>query len=354
MPEILRSNVLNQAAYAIFAAALFGAATPFAKILLSEVPPVLLAGLLYLGAGLSLMLVYLIRDRSRDSEPPLARSDAPWLAGAVLCGGIVAPALLMLGLSRIDASEASLLLNLEGVFTALLAWVAFREHFSVRTIAGMGLIVAGGVILSWPEAGLMFPFGSVAVAAACLFWGIDNNLTQKVSAGNPVFIAAIKGIVAGCVNLSIGMAFGATFPSFPILVGAVAVGCLGYGVSLVLFVLSLRHIGTARTGAYFSVAPFVGAAAAIPLLHEPVRIHFVVVAILMAAGLWLYLTEKHFHDHSHERIAHSHSHGHGTHHDHEHDSRADKDSPSHTHWHVHEPVTHEHRHYPDIHHRHDH
>jgi len=345
---------LNKAVYAILAAALFGAATPFAKVLLSEVQPVLLAGLLYLGAGLSLMLVYLIQDRSRDSEPPLATTDVPWLAGAVLCGGILAPVLLMLGLSRIEASAASLLLNLEGVFTALLAWIAFREHFSVRTIAGMGLIVAGGVILSWSETGFEFPFGSVAVAAACLFWGIDNNLTQKVSAGNPVFIAAIKGIVAGCVNLSIGMYLGAAFPSLPVLVGSIAVGCLGYGVSLVLFVLSLRHIGTARTGAYFSVAPFVGAAVAIALLHEPIGTNFVVVAILMGAGIWLYLTEKHFHDHSHERIAHSHSHGHGPHHNHEHDSYADKDSPLHTHRHVHEPVTHEHHHYPDIHHRHDH
>jgi len=345
---------LNRAVYAILAAVLFGAATPFAKILLSEVTPVLLAGLLYLGAGLSLTLIYLVRDRSRDSEPPLTFSDVPWLSGAVLCGGILAPVLLMLGLSMIEASAASLLLNLEGVFTALLAWLAFREHFSARTIAGMSLIVAGGIILSWPESGIELPLGSLAVAAACLGWGIDNNFTQKVSAGNPVFIAAVKGVVAGCVNLSIGMYLGGALPSVSVLAGAIAVGCLGYGVSLVLFVLSLRHIGTARTGAYFSVAPFAGAAVAIALLHEPVGLNFVVVAILMGIGIWLYLTEKHFHDHSHERMAHSHSHGHGFHHIHEHDTETDKDSSRHTHRHVHEPVTHDHHHYPDIHHRHDH
>ncbi len=345
---------MNRAIYAIIAAVLFGVATPFAKVLLSEVQPVFLAGLLYLGSGLSLMLVYLVRDRAQHEGPPLILSDAPWLTGAVVCGGILGPVLLMVGLSRIDASAASLLLNLEGVFTALLAWVAFREHFSPRTIVGMILIVAGGAILSWPEGGFALPLGSVAIAGACLFWGIDNNLTQKVSAGNPVFIAAVKGIVAGSVNVSIGLSLGASIPSLPALAGSMAVGCLGYGVSLVLFVISLRHIGTARTGAYFSVAPFVGAAVAILFLKETVGASFALVAILMGIGIWLHLTEKHFHIHTHERIVHSHSHEHGVHHDHEHEFEVDDDSTGHTHQHVHEPVSHEHHHYPDIHHRHDH
>jgi drug/metabolite transporter (DMT)-like permease len=218
----------------------------------------------------------------------------------------------------------------------------------------MCLIVAGGAILSWPEAGFEVPVGSVAIVGACLCWGIDNNLTQKVSAGNPVFIAAAKGIVAGSVNVSIGISLGASIPSFPALAGSMAVGCLGYGVSLVLFVISLRHIGTARTGAYFSVAPFVGAAVAIVLLNEPVGANFGIVAVLMGAGIWLHLTEKHFHIHTHDMIVHSHSHEHGTHHDHEHEFEVDDDSSGHTHQHVHEPVSHEHHHYPDIHHRHDH
>jgi drug/metabolite transporter (DMT)-like permease len=343
---------LNRSIHAILAAVLFGAATPFAKVLLSEVQPIFLAGLLYLGSGLSLMLVYLLWDRSHSTEAPLVPSDAPWLAGAVLCGGILAPALLMIGLSKLNASVASLLLNLEGVFTALLAWFAFREHFSVRTMVGMSLIVAGSVILSWPEEGLALPFGSVAIVGACLCWGIDNNLTQKVSAGNPVFIAAIKGIVAGFVNLGIGVSLDAVFPSFSILAGAIAVGCLGYGVSLVLFVLSLRHLGTARTGAYFSVAPFVGAVLSIMVLHEPFGAIFLVVAILMGAGMWLHLTEKHFHGHVHGLVTHCHSHSHGPHHGHEHEGCVDDDS--HTHSHVHERLSHEHHHYPDIHHRHEH
>jgi len=218
----------------------------------------------------------------------------------------------------------------------------------------MFLIVAGGAVLSWPESGLALPFGSVAILGACLCWGIDNNLTQKVSAGNPVFIAAVKGIVAGSVNVSIGIFLGASIPSLPALTGALAVGCLGYGVSLVLFVVSLRHIGTARTGAYFSVAPFMGAAVAIPLLAEPFGTNLVVVAILMGTGVWLHLSEKHFHLHTHARIIHSHSHDHGTHHGHDHGVEVGADSPQHTHLHVHEPVSHEHHHYPDIHHRHDH
>jgi drug/metabolite transporter (DMT)-like permease len=173
-----------------------------------------------------------------------------WLAGAVLFGGILAPVFLMIGLSTITASAASLLLNFEGVFTALLAWIVFREYFSTRTVVGMTLIVAGGAVLSWPEAGPAVLIGSVTIVGACLCWGIDNNFTQKVSAGDPVFIASIKGIVAGAVNLSVGLWLGAVFPSFLVSLVSIAVGCMGYGVSLVLFVLSLRYIGTARTGAY--------------------------------------------------------------------------------------------------------
>jgi drug/metabolite transporter (DMT)-like permease len=344
---------LNKAIYAILAAALFGASVPFAKILLGEIQPLLLAGLLYLGSGLGLMVVHFARDRTRNAEASLARLDTYWLAGAVLCGGILAPALLMIGLSKLTASVASLLLNLEAVFTSLLAWIAFREHFSFRTIVGMSLIIAGGVILSWPEETLALPLGSVAVAAACLCWGIDNNLTQKVSAGNPVFIASIKGIVAGLVNLGLGILLGAVLPSFTVLAGSVTVGFLGYGLSLVLFVLSLRHIGTARTGAYFSVAPFVGAAISILVLHEPFGLNLVVVAILMGAGIGLHLTETHSHEHVHVLAPHRHIHSHDAHHCHEHEFLVDEDS-RHTHWHDHEPLPHSHHHYPGVHHRHGH
>lgn len=350
-----RSRVPVGVLYAVLAAALFGASTPFAKVLLGRLPPVLLAGLLYLGSGLGLSLVRWVRRRTRaNREAPLTRRDLPWLAGAVLCGGILGPVLLMVGLTQTPAAAASLLLNLEGVFTALLAWFLFHENFDRRIALGMGLIVAGGALLSWQgEAGLGLSAGSLAILAACLCWGIDNNLTQKVSAGDPLQVAAIKGAAAGTVNLVVALMLGARVPGAAVLGGALLLGFLGYGCSLALFVLALRYIGTARTGAYFSLAPFVGAGVSLGLLREPMGPYFVLAAALMGAGVWLHLTEKHEHTHTHEWLEHSHPHVHDEHHQHEHSPGTDLRTP-HTHPHVHRPLTHSHPHYPDIHHRHEH
>jgi len=338
--------------FAVLAAVLFGLSTPFAKMLLAHTPPVMIAGLLYIGSGLGLSALYFIR-RAKD-EPPLPRKDYPWLAGAVFFGGICAPVLLMVGLQLTTASTASLLLNMEGVFTALLAWFVFKENFDKRIALGMALIVAGGVVLSWHGAnGFRLPLGALAVVGACLCWGIDNNLTQKVSASNPYQTAAIKGAVAGTVNLTIALSLGAKLPPFPVIGAALLVGFVGYGLSLALFVMALRHIGTARTGAYFAMAPFVGAIVSLVLLHEPIGVLFLVAAAFMAGGVWLHLTEKHEHSHTHEHLEHSHSHVHDEHHRHEHAPGTDLTEP-HTHEHIHEPMTHSHAHYPDIHHRHTH
>ena len=336
---------------ALLAALLFGLSTPFAKLLLGHTAPVLLAGLLYLGSGIGLSLLYFTRRTAE--EAPLTRTDLPWLAGAVLFGGIVAPALLMLGLRHTPASAASLLLNLEGVFTSLLAWFVFKENFDRRIFLGMALIVAGGVVLSWQGGNLSLPLGSLAIAGACLCWGIDNNLTQKVSASNPYQAAAIKGAAAGTVNLVIAVSLGTRLPALLSVGGALLVGFLGYGLSLAFFVLALRHVGTARTGAYFSLAPFVGAVVSLLLLHEPVGPLFFIAAAFMAAGVWLHLTERHEHGHRHERMRHTHRHIHDEHHQHEHAPGGDP-RESHSHEHVHEPMTHAHTHYPDIHHRHGH
>jgi len=343
-------------AIALLAAGLFGASTPFAKLLLGEVPPVLLAGLFYFGSGVGLSLVRLVRRQSRVSalEAALPRAQWPWLAGAVLFGGVLGPVLLMLGLQRTAAATASLLLNLEGVFTALLAWFVFRENFDRRIALGMVAIVAGGLVLSWqPGAGLTISTGALLVAGACLCWGVDNNLTQKVSSSDPFQIAAIKGLVAGSVNLAIALALGAHLPDFKVLCEALVVGFFGYGLSLACFVLALRHIGTARTGAYFSLAPFVGAAVALPLLHESIGPFFVAAGVLMGVGVWLHLTERHEHQHAHELLEHAHRHVHDEHHQHEHAADSDPTEP-HTHLHVHDPLTHSHPHFPDIHHRHGH
>lgn len=341
-------------ASALAAAVLFGASTPLAKLLLGHVAAVALAGLLYLGAGVGLSGVWLWR-RMRDAQTGLIeRSDIPWLAAAIVFGGVLGPVLLMLGLARMPAANASLLLNLENVFTALVAWFAFREHHDRRIVSGMVLIALAGALLTGQDytrpASML---GPLAVVGACLCWAGDNNLTRRISAGDPVLIAAVKGVVAGSVNTALALLLNERFPTFPTDVAAGLVGFLGFGVSLVLFVTALRHIGTARTGAYFSAAPFVGAIIALVWLHESVGAVFWGAAGLMGAGLWLHLAERHVHAHGHEALAHSHRHVHDTHHQHAHDFPWCGDEP-HGHRHIHEPLVHSHPHYPDIHHRHGH
>ena len=341
-------------AYALTAAALFGASTPLAKILGSHVPPILLAGLLYMGSGLGLTLVRFIRDRSWRSAG-LKSSEWPWLIGAMVVGGVIGPVALMFGLTQTTGAAASLLLNLESVLTALLAWIAFKENADRRIVAGMMAIVAGGIVLSWPrevgQAGQWI--GPLAVAFACLCWAIDNNLTRKVSASDALFIAAAKGLLAGVVNCSLALMMGNRIPRLPLLGPTLIVGFLGYGVSLVLFVLALRGLGSARTGAYFSTAPFLGAVIALVFLGEPVSWPFCIAAGLMGIGVWIHLTESHAHDHQHDPLEHGHPHAHDAHHGHEHAFEWDGTEP-HSHVHTHAPIRHSHPHFPDIHHRHHH
>jgi len=344
--------------FALLAAISFGASTPFSKVLVGQIAPVTLAGLLYLGSGIGLTAWFVLRTVAAGSRTDktalLTGKDVPWLAGAILFGGIAGPVLLMAGLVLTPASSASLLLNMEGVLTSMLAWFVFKENFDRRIFLGMVLIVAGGLLLSWeqrPEFGV--PWGAIAIVAACLCWGIDNNLTRKVSASDAVQIAGIKGLVAGTVNLSIAAALGYSFPGPGSAAAAGLIGFLGYGLSLVLFVLALRHLGTARTGAYFSFAPFVGATISLLMLGEAPGAFFWIAGALMAAGIWLHLTESHMHEHTHEPLTHAHQHSHDAHHQHEHDFAWDGKEP-HSHPHHHAPLTHAHPHFPDIHHRHRH
>lgn len=347
-----RAGVPRGVALALGAAVLFGLSTPAAKRLLGNVDPVLLAGLLYGGSGLGLSLARLVRGGAGEAR--LTRRDVPWLAGAVAFGGVLAPVLLLVGLRATPASSASLLLNFEGVFTALLAWFVFQENFDRRIAAGMLSIVAGGVVLSWPAAGrAAWSSGALAVVGACLCWAVDNNLTQRVSGGDPVQVAAVKGAVSGAFNIAVALAIGAVWPPAALVGMSLLVGFVGYGVSLSLFVLALREVGTARTGAYFSVAPFVGAAASIALLGEPLHPGLVAAGLLMSAGVWLHVTERHHHEHRHAPLVHSHSHLHDDHHRHVH-AAGDLEGEPHTHEHVHEPLLHSHPHYPDLHHRHTH
>ena len=340
--------------FALLSAVLFGASTPLAKLLLWAVSPWMVAGLLYLGAGLGLACIHAFRAMLRlpATEAPLRRADLPWLGLVILSGGVAGPLLLMFGLSRTGAASASLLLNLEGLATMGIAWVAFRENVDRRLLLGAFAILAGAAILSW-QGRASLDLGAGLIAGACLCWGIDNNLTRKLSSADPVQIAMLKGLVAGTVNVALALGGGASFPPAGLVAAAGAVGFLGYGVSLALFVLALRHLGTARTGAYFSLAPFVGAALAVLILGEPVSAELLIAGVLMGGGLWLHLAESHEHDHIHDEMEHEHRHRHDEHHQHDHDADAPLGEP-HTHRHRHARLRHRHPHYPDLHHRHTH
>lgn len=349
----LQNSTKNTGVFAaISAAMLFGAGTPLAKVLLGDTNPWMLAALLYLGAGLGLFIYRLL---TRAPRVVLATAEIPWLLGSIVAGGIIGPVLLMFGLKYMPASGASLLLNAESIFTVLLAWFVFKENFDRRIALGMGAILLGAVVISWPnQSGNTSWWPTLAILGACLAWGMDNNLTRKVSLNDATWIAAVKGLSSGSVNLGLALLLGASYPALPDLAGAMLIGLLAYGISLAFFVHALGHLGTARTGAYFSIAPFFGATLAV-CMGAPLTLTLVIAGLLMAFGVWLHLTERHEHAHSHEAMMHDHLHTHDAHHQHEHEH----DFPvaagtRHRHLHGHAPLTHSHPHFPDFHHRHIH
>ena len=336
---------------ALLAALLFGAATPAAKLLLGRTDPWVLAGLLYLGAGIGLAMLRLFRRGG--SETPLRRADLPRLGLVIGFGGVLGPVLLMAGLARTDAASASLLLNLEALATMAIAWLVFGENVDRRLLLGAFAILAGAVVLSWNGSGhaLLSP-GALLIAAACLAWAIDNNLTQKLSNADPVQIAMLKGLVAGGVNLVLALGLrGAVLPHATLVLAAAAIGFLGYGLSLALFVVALRHLGAARTSAYFCVAPFAGAVIALALGQATLSVPLLAAGVLMAVGVWLHVAERHEHDHVHDPLTHTHRHRHDVHHQHAHPSGTPE---PHSHAHHHAALRHRHAHYPDQHHRHRH
>ena len=343
---------------AVLSAALFGISTPAAKALLGGINPAVLAGLLYCGAGMGVAIIRRTTHRvvagGGPADAPLGVRDWPWLAGSIIAGGIVGPVLLMVGLAKMDAAGASLLLTLEGVATALLAWFVFHENFDRRIALGMGFLVAGAIVLSWSGsptfAGLL---GPLAIIGACMAWGLDNNLTRKVSLADPLQIVELKGLIAGPVNLLLGLWAGGLIPAPMPLVVAGIVGFIGYGISLVLFILALRDLGSARTAAYFSTAPFLGAIGALVILREPITPQLLAAGVLMAVGVWLHLSEHHEHAHVHAPMEHEHRHVHDAHHQHEH-APGDPPGEPHTHMHRHERLSHAHPHVPDMHHTHRH
>jgi drug/metabolite transporter (DMT)-like permease len=344
--------------YALASAALFGASTPAAKTMLGAVHPILLAGLLYCGAGIGIAGVRQFAPRiasvSGAPQGALTRRDAPWLTAAIAAGGVLGPLLLMWGLDRTGAAAASLLLALEGAATALIAWFVFRESFDRRILLGMVCLVAGAVVLSWSGTPTLDNvIGPIAIIGACVAWGLDNNLTRKVSLSDPLQIVELKGVVAGPFNVALALLAGAAIPASPILLLAAIIGFFGYGVSLVLYVLALRQLGAARTSAYFSTAPILGALISVVTLGDAVTPALLIAGGLMGLGVWLHATEHHGHEHVHEPVEHTHPHIHDDHHQHEHDPGDLPDEP-HTHRHRHSPIRHAHPHTPDMHHDHRH
>ncbi|MDE2446222.1 MAG: DMT family transporter [Alphaproteobacteria bacterium] len=340
---------------ALAAAALFGISTPIAKLLVGNVTPVMMAGLLYLGSGTGLTALLVLRHifGKKVEEASLARKDMPWLLGTIVFGGVLGPILLMWGLATTDAASASLLLNLEAVATLVIAWLVFREHVDRKLFMGAIAIVLGAVLLSF-EGGIgKGGWGVPLIALACLSWGIDNNLTRKISAVDPVVLAAIKGLAAGAVNLSLAYALGVSWPSISSTVAAMALGFVSYGLGLVLFIVALRHLGSARTGAYYGTAPFLGALAAAAFLGATLTPMILIAGALMAFGAWLHLSERHTHEHAHEELEHEHRHSHDAHHQHAH-AAGQQSSEPHSHPHRHLAMTHSHRHWPDVHHGHTH
>lgn len=323
-----------------------------AKVLLGAISPVLLAGLLYLGAAMGLWLHRALRPVTNEAR--LTREDLPQLVGVVLAGGVLGPVLMLLGLDRVTALAGSLLLNLEAPFTVLLAVIIFGEHLSKHALGATILVVGGALVLELEPGRLgTDTAGVLLLAGATLCWAVDNNLTQRLSLRDPFAIVRVKTLIAGVANTALGLLVGGHLLAPVYVAGALVLGSLSYGVSVVLDAYALRLVGAAREAAYFATAPFVGALVSVMLLGDSLRWYEIVAIGSMAAGVVLLLREKHDHVHEHEQVEHEHLHEHDLHHQHEHTS-GDPAGEPHTHRHRHAPLVHGHPHLPDAHHRHQH
>lgn len=341
---------------AIAAALLFGASAPAAKLLLGSIAPVPLAAFLYLGSGLGLLIIKAVQKlliKRTDAEAGIKREDVKWLLGALLAGGVAAPIILMISLKNTPGTTASLLLNFEGVATSLIAVLAFKEAVGKRVWAAVACITAASVILSWDSSGWGFSLGAIGIIAACTLWGIDNNFTRNISAKDPVAIVMIKGTWAGLVSLAISFVIGQPLPGVLAALGAMGLGFVFYGLSIVLFILAMRGLGSSRTSAYFGTAPFAGVIISLALLGETPGVMFFISLPVMALGALLLLKERHSHAHLHEHNVHEHRHNHiDGHHTHTHGGM--NPAMEHSHVHEHRAMEHSHAHAPDIHHRHGH
>ncbi len=343
--------------YGIIAAALFGASAPFSKLLLDNVTPLQLAGLLYLGSGICLLVVKLVQSslNLNRNTAKLEKADLPWLLGAVISGGILAPIALLFGLSMTPASTASILLNFEAASTAIIAGLFFREHIGKKVIIAISILTIASLILTFNFSGNFgISWGALLILLACVLWGIDNNLTRNISSKDPMTIVIIKGISAGLFSLLLSIVLRNRLPNAVNMLSGLTLGGLSYGISLILFILTLKDIGSSRAGALFATAPFIGAAISFVIFANTPSLNFLISVPLMICGTFLLFKESHVHAHQHESVDHEHAHTHDDeHHGHSHENGA-QENVSHSHLHHHDSIVHFHNHMPDTHHRHDH
>jgi len=307
--------------------------------------PLVLAGLLYLGAALAVSPWWLVR------RPPLQAVRRNWalLAIAIVAGGAIGPALLTAGLVHTPAATASLLLNMELVATVALAATLFREHLGRNMIGAALLVTIAGVLLVW-EPGAAFSADALLIVGACVFWGLDNSVTSRIDQVSPQHVTFLKGVVAGGVNLALGLAItGAGSVSGWTIVGALVVGAFGYGASITLWVRGAHQLGAARGQVIFATAPFIGAVLSWVVLADSTDWVQLVALTIAAVGVGMSLRSAHHHEHEHEPMVHTHEHEYD-HHDHDH---TDGTPSRHSHVHEHRERIHAHAHVPDLHHRHD-
>ncbi|MBC7869586.1 MAG: DMT family transporter [Chitinophagaceae bacterium] len=354
----MRSAQIYPMIQALIAAALFGASPPLAKLLLGEIEPISLAAFLYLGSGIGVLLFKATqRSDGSDSEreAQIKRADWGWLAGSVFAGGVAAPIVLLFSLRTTPAATASLLLNFEGVATTLIAALIFKESMSRPAVWAILCVTAASVLLSWDVRGQWgISLGALGILSACVLWGVDNNLTRNISAKDPLSIVLIKGLGAGSFSLILTLLLGNPLPRLTIALGAMLLGSISYGLSIVLFIRAMRGLGAARTSALFGTAPLAGVGLSFLLFRETPGNLFLVALPLMVVAAVLLLREQHSHRHIHEAVNHEHRHRHDDgHHNHDHPEMVSRNL-THSHIHTHEPMEHEHPHLPDIHHRHAH
>lgn len=339
---------------AILSAGLFGVSPVLCKLVIGEMSPALLAGLLYLGSGIGLQILLLFQEKNSIAElRRLPTKHRLALAGSVISGGVVAPLFLAYGVKLGTASEVSLLLNFETVATTIIAWLIFKEHVGLGVLGGKVLIVLGSVlVILKAEGSFAFSIAGLLIVLACFFWGIDNNLTRDIEEMSAPVLASIKGLCAGTFNILLALLFSTGEAAIPQVAGSLLIGALSYGASLVCFIESLRRIGSARTSTFFAVGPFIGTILAVLVLGERPPMLFWLAAFCMVSGVLFLYREVHSHLHTHVMHSHSHAHIHDEHHRHEHVDTSTAEP--HEHFHVHEPITHSHVHWPDVHHRHQH